>query len=118
MNQPRSAGRSVQVRRMQAEKARQPAHQRLDVVLARHVHAVLAVQLRRHIGAAQEGGDLLLDEFRLAFLENQDRGFVFENSTISSGTSGYTTFSARIGRRLAPKSSARPRMRSARIRPL
>ena len=104
---------------MLAEEPRQPAHQRLDVVLARHVHAVLAVQPRRHIaGAAQESGDLLLDEFRLAFLENQDRGFVFENSTISSGTSGYTTFSARIGRRLAPNASARPRMRSARISPL
>ena len=35
------------MRRMQADELRQPAHQRLDVVLARHVHAVLAVQLRR-----------------------------------------------------------------------
>ena len=54
-----------------------PLHHGFGVVLARHVHAVLAVQLRLHVGAAQDGGDFLLDEFGLAFLEHEDRLFVF-----------------------------------------
>src|SRR5207302_359866 len=41
----------------------------------RHVHHVLAVQLRRYIGTPQTGGDFLLDELGLALLENQDGFF-------------------------------------------
>src|SRR5437870_7318585 len=48
-------------------------HDALPILLARHVHHVLAVQLRLHVGAAQKGSDLLLDELGLAFLEHQHR---------------------------------------------
>ena len=57
--------------RVRPQKLRQAAHQRLDVVVAGHVHAVLAVQLRRHLAAAQVHGDLLFDELGLS--AEQDR---------------------------------------------
>ena len=61
------------MRRALREELGDAAHHGLGAVLARHVHAVLAVQLRLDVGAAQECGDFLLDEFRLSFFEDQDR---------------------------------------------
>jgi hypothetical protein len=62
---------------MQTDETADAAHQRLDVVFARHMHVVLAVQLRRQIGTAQEGGDFLLDELGLSFFEDEQCGLVF-----------------------------------------
>src|SRR5690242_1408094 len=59
------------MRRMLREELRQAAHQRLDVVVARHMHAVLAMQLAGHLGAPQDRRDFLLDKFRLPFLEHE-----------------------------------------------
>ena len=53
---------------------------------------------RGDAGAAQDRQDLLLDELGLPFLDHQHRALAARRSrAISSGTSGQTTLSARIG---------------------
>ncbi len=59
------------VRPMAGEELHQSLGNHLDVVLARHRQQVLAVEHGAYLGATQRGGDLLLDEFRLTFLDDQ-----------------------------------------------
>src|SRR5688500_10728784 len=75
--QPAGARGQVQLRRMLPEELRQAAYQERSVVVARHLQAVLAVQLRLQVGAAQVRGDLLLDELGLPLFDDQQRGFGF-----------------------------------------
>ena len=95
-----SGRREVEVRRVLRQELRQAAHQRLDVVVAGHVHArpcraaFRCTSARRRsvaISCSMNSG-WPSSSTSTAFLPAQ-------NCVISSGTSGYTTLSARIGMR-------------------
>ena len=59
------------MRRVLVKKARQSAHDHLCGVFAGEQQQILAVQAGLNVGAPQERGNVLLDEFRHAFLEQQ-----------------------------------------------
>jgi hypothetical protein len=81
-----SGGRGEQVRAQRSMNA-DAAHHAAGV-FAGHRQHVLAVQRVCHVGAAQDGGDVLLDEVGLAFLDTSTRACRAEARMTSRRSAG------------------------------
>jgi hypothetical protein len=85
-----------------------PADEDLHGVLAARGQQVLAVQLRLDVAPAQQRGDLLLDEFGLAFLHHQHGALAGAEVGDLFRHQGIGDVQHQQGISVAPNASARP----------